>query len=87
MLPAMKLVWKDRFVTVLRQARGDRSEVEYARFLGIKRSILQRILTGRHRIEYSYVEMALRKLGVCHCAVAALNCPHKPGLSRLGVPE
>jgi hypothetical protein len=75
----MKLTWKERFVALLRQSQGDMSEVAYAQRLGIKRQTLQRIMSGRTRLDYSNVETALRNLGLHHCAICAMECPYGPG--------
>jgi hypothetical protein len=63
--------------SLLRQSKGDRGEVDYARFIGIKRSSL-------HRIEYEYDEIILRRLDCCRCVGANFECLHRP---RGGRPE
>jgi plasmid maintenance system antidote protein VapI len=82
----MKLEWTQRFIKLVRQHKGERSEVEYAQYLQIPRATLQNILRGEQSISYHHVEQLLRRLGLCHCAVVGLECHHDTGASQNGIP-
>ena len=82
----MKIDWRQSFIAIVKQYRGNRTDTAYARFLGITRQSLQRILSGRTRIDYTIVQTVLRRLGLCHCLVAGLECSHGPNNSQTGEP-
>jgi hypothetical protein len=63
-----------------------RGAVAYARHLKIPRATLQNILRGEQAISYHHVEHLLRRLGICHCEVAGIECHHRTGPGQNGNP-